>query len=127
MASKMINYIHENYSKDISLDHISEYLKLSHGYVSTMFKYYTGENFKDYLNFYRVKKAKEILEGRNLKINEVADMVGCNHINTFIRIFKKYEGVSPSKYIPKKWQKVKCEEMVMKYEILVIHVPSDVI
>lgn len=101
MSSKMINYIHENYNKDISLDNISEHLNLSQGYVSTMFKYYTGENFKDYLNYYRVKKAKEILENGNHKINEVADMVGCNHINTFIRIFKKYEGISPSQYVQK--------------------------
>ncbi len=101
MASKMISYIHENYNKDISLDNISEYFNLSQGYVSTMFKYYTGENFKDYLNYYRVKKAKEILESGNMKINEVSDMVGCNHINTFIRIFKKYEGISPSQYVQK--------------------------
>lgn len=101
MADKMIKYIHENYYKDISLYDISEYFRLSHGYISTLFKYYTGENFKDYLNSYRVKKAKEIFKDTHLKVNEVADMVGCNHINTFIRIFKKYEGMSPSQYLLK--------------------------
>ena len=102
MAEKMINYIKANYSNDISLTDISEYFDMSPCYLSTMFKHYTGENFKDYLNFYRVKKAKEYLQNGKMKMGTVAKMVGCNSINTFIRIFKKYEGISPGQYVVKK-------------------------
>lgn len=102
MAEKMINYIKANYSNDISLTDISEYFNMSPCYLSTMFKHYTGENFKDYLNFYRVKKAKEYLQKGKMKMGTVAKLVGCNSINTFIRIFKKYEGVSPGQYETKK-------------------------
>lgn len=101
MAEKMINYIKGNYNNDISLNDISEYFNMSPCYLSTMFKHYTGENFKDYLNFYRVKKAKEYLKNGKTKIGVVAKMVGCNSINTFIRIFKKYEGISPGQYVEK--------------------------
>jgi len=98
MAEKLINYIKENYSKDISLTDIAEYFNMSPCYLSTMFKHYTGENFKDYLNCYRVKKAKEYLQKGNMKTATVAKLVGCNSINTFIRIFKKYEGVPPGQF-----------------------------
>lgn len=101
MAEKMINYIKSNYSNDISLTDISEHFNMSPCYLSTMFKFYTGENFRDYLNYYRVEKAKEYLKNGKTKIGLVAKMVGCNSINTFIRIFKKYEGMSPGKYIGK--------------------------
>ena len=58
-----------------------------------------GDNFKNYLNIYRLEKAKEFMEyNKDLKIKELAELVGYNSSNTFIRIFRKYEGVSPGKY-----------------------------
>lgn len=99
MANKMINYIQENYVKDISLNDISEHFNMSTSYLSTMFKYYTGQNFKEYLNLCRVKAAKEIMQKEsNLRINEIATRVGCSGAVTFIRMFKKYEGLSPGQY-----------------------------
>lgn len=99
MANKMINYIHENYIRDISLNDISEHFNLSTSYLSTMFKYYTGQNFKDYLNLCRVKASKELMEKEsNLRINEIATKVGCSGAVTFIRMFRKYEGMSPGQY-----------------------------
>jgi|GEM_PF-543576 len=99
MANKMINYIHENYINDVSLNDISEYFNMSSSYLSTMFKYYTGQNFKDYLNLYRVKISKELMtKEENLKIYEIAQRVGCSGVVTFIRMFKRYEGISPGQY-----------------------------
>ena len=95
----MLNFIHSNYQEDLSLFSLAEYLNLSTGYISTLFKKYTGENFKDYLNIYRVKVAKELLATKKFKINEVSEKVGYNNTNSFIRIFKKYEGISPGKYM----------------------------
>lgn len=99
MANKMVTYIRENYTKDISLNDISEHFNMSASYLSTMFKYYTGQNFKDYLNHCRVKASKELMQKEsNLKINEIATRVGCSGAVTFIRMFRKYEGMSPGQY-----------------------------
>lgn len=99
MANKLITYIHENYINDISLNDISEHFNMSSSYLSTMFKYYTGRNFKDYLNLCRVKASKELMDKEsNLKINEIAIRVGCSGAVTFIRMFRKYEGISPGQY-----------------------------
>jgi len=102
MANKMINYIRENYTRDISLYDISEHFNMSASYLSTMFKYYTGKNFKEYLNLYRVKASKELMQKEsNLKISEIAKRVGCSSSVTFIRMFRKYEGMSPGQYYAK--------------------------
>ncbi|ANE47672.1 hypothetical protein SY83_16825 [Paenibacillus swuensis] len=100
-ADQMMEYIHEHYVRDLSLKDIADHFSLSSGYVSTLFKQHTGENFKDYLNIYRVKKAKQIMDGETVKIADLAIRVGCNSANTFIRIFKKYEGISPGQYAGK--------------------------
>lgn len=99
LSGQMAQYVQEHYAEDISLADMAERFNLSASYISTLFKDYMGENFKDYLNLYRVKKAKEIIAQGTVLIKDLAEMVGCNNTSTFIRIFKRYEGVSPGKYI----------------------------
>lgn len=102
-TEQMIEFIHKNYSNpDLSLVDVAEHFNLSAAYVSRLFKSHVGENFKDYLNAYRIKKAKEFLDKKEIKIVELAKMVGFNHPNTFIRAFRKYEGVSPGQYLKRK-------------------------
>lgn len=97
---KIRTYLEENYSKDLSLENLADYLGHSFKYTSILFKKIMGDNFKNYLNSYRMSKAKELmLSNKNLKIKDIALLVGCNSSNTFIRIFRKYEGVSPTQYI----------------------------
>jgi two-component system response regulator YesN len=44
-------------------------------------------------------KAKELLiRDPQLQINKIAHQVGIGNVNTFISVFKKYEGVTPGKY-----------------------------
>ncbi|WP_309119347.1 helix-turn-helix domain-containing protein [Paenibacillus sp.] len=98
LADRLFEYIHSHYHLDLSLQHIADHFKVSQGYVGRMFKERTGENFKDYLNMYRVKMAKSVLDERPVRIDELSRMVGCNNAVTFTRMFKKYEGTSPSQY-----------------------------
>ena len=95
-----MNYIHNNYFEDISLNDLSDHIGHSLKYTSLLFKKLCGENFKYVLNSYRVEKAKEIMkESSDIKVQELSELVGCNSANTFIRMFKQYEGVSPGKYL----------------------------
>ncbi len=100
IAERLKNYIHHNYKRDISLVELANQFNLSPGYVSVLFRSSNSMNFKDYLNMYRINKAKEILNGnKSIKIKELSEIIGFNSTNTFIRIFKKYEGISPGKYV----------------------------
>ena len=57
-----------------------------------------GGGFTDYLNQYRIAKAKPLLEKNELTISEVGEQVGFNSAQSFIRVFKKYEGETPGQY-----------------------------
>lgn len=91
-------YVQENYMGNLSLDSMAEVLGISPKYLSRLFKQKTGTNLTEYVNVVRVDKAKELLLKTNLKIGEIYSMVGMDSRQTFMRVFKKYEGYSPSEY-----------------------------
>jgi two-component system, response regulator YesN len=98
MSDQLASFIYEHYDQDISLTDLAEHFNLTSSYISTIFKTNLGENFKDFLNQHRIQKAKGILETEDVKIHQVAERVGYNNVNTFIRIFKKYVGLSPGQF-----------------------------
>lgn len=89
------DYISENYSKDISLSSLAEYLKVSESTISRMFRSEFNYGFSEYLTIYRLREACKLLEDANVKIYEVALAVGYNDQRYFSSVFKKYLGVSP--------------------------------
>ncbi|AZB42477.1 helix-turn-helix domain-containing protein [Bacillus sp. FJAT-42376] len=97
-ASQIVMFIQHHYHEDLSLQDLSERFQLTPSYISTIFKDHTGENYKEYLNRYRIQKAKELLADKKIKVHEASKLVGYNNVNTFIRIFKKYVGLSPGQY-----------------------------
>ena len=95
---KIIKYIDENYSKDISLDYLSDDFKINSSQISKMFKAKTGITFSDYLAEKRINRAKELIRTTALSIQEIYAQVGFNNRVTFIRVFKKIVGLTPTEY-----------------------------
>jgi len=98
MRRSLLEYIDRYYNKDISLEKVSSELGLSIHYISKYFKEKMGMNFIDYLLELRVDKAKALLTDSELQIQEIAEEVGYLNTNSFIRMFRKYTGVSPGEY-----------------------------
>ena len=98
LVESIKRYVLENYTEDLSLDQIGSELGISAKYMSRLFKQKSGENLTDYINRVRVEKAKELLTETNAKIGDIAAMVGLESRVTFLRVFKKLEGVSPNEY-----------------------------
>lgn len=98
IIEKAKEYILENYSKDISLKSVSEYVFLNASYFSFLFKNETGKNFVDYLIETRVDVAKKLLHQPEIKVYEISKMVGYNETTSFNRTFKRIVGVAPSDY-----------------------------
>ena len=46
----------------------------------------------------RIQKATEMLKNTSMSINEIMEKTGFNSRNTFVRVFKKFEGLTPSEY-----------------------------
>lgn len=92
---KLISYIEQHYFQKVVLSDLAELVGLSGDYVSRIFREKTNCSAIEYLNNYRLKKAKSLLMQEDLKITDVAGMVGFESIYYFSRLFKKKEGISP--------------------------------
>lgn len=99
-----IEYIRNNYSRQISLEDIAEYAGISRIYLSQLFKKETGKNIRDYLAEYRLSKAKELLLTSNLKVYTISELCGFGSAQYFNRIFKKMTGFSPYQFKENKVQ-----------------------
>jgi YesN/AraC family two-component response regulator len=92
-------YIAENYRDyNLSINIISRHFDVHPSYLSRYFKEQAGDNLTEYINRYRVEQAKILLQQEDILIKDISDMVGFYNISTFVRLFKKYEGVTPSVY-----------------------------
>ncbi|HEY5587109.1 MAG TPA: response regulator [Ruminiclostridium sp.] len=92
------NYINENYSRDIALKEISASVFMNPNYLCTLFKSEVGETINNYIIKVRMEKAMGLLQRTELKIFEIADMVGYSNTNYFSYAFKKYTGIPPNEY-----------------------------
>ena len=95
-------YIEENYNKDIRLDFLSLKYGISKYYLSHMFKEQYGTSVNNYIINMRITKAKHLLRFSDLSTTEIANRVGYEDVNYFIRSFKKVENITPGEY-KKKW------------------------
>jgi two-component system response regulator YesN len=93
-----IDYINNNYQKDLSLTYLANLVSKSYNYFSTLFKNETGSNFSDYLRKVRIDKAKELFKNGNSIVMDVAKAVGYADYIHFSKTFTRIVGVSPAKY-----------------------------
>ena len=97
-VSEAIQFIYDHYNEDITITTVARSLDISEGYLSRIFKKETSYTFTNYLIFYRIKLAMNLLKDHRVKVYEVADQVGYSDTTYFSSQFKKVVGVSPSEY-----------------------------
>lgn len=102
-----IEYIKNNYAKDLNMAVVSNYVSMNYSLFSLSFKEYAGVNFVNFLKEIRIKHAKELLENTDWKIQEIALKVGYENEKNFMKIFKNSCGISPTEY-RKNWI-IKCK------------------
>lgn len=97
--SKAIQFIKLNYDQNLSLQQVADHVNLSFGYVSNLFKKELQITFIEYLNHYRIERAKELLTRTHLKSYDIAIKVGYSPEYTyFSKVFKKLTGMNPNEY-----------------------------
>lgn len=95
---KIVQYIHRNYAKKISLQEISETFYLSASSVSRLFSREKGVSFVDYINELRLQFAIDDLLESEKTITQISMERGFSSLAIFSRVFKKNIGVSPIEY-----------------------------
>ncbi len=95
----ILKYIHKNYKEPLTLSILANTANMSPKYFCRFFRELVGKTPIDYLNFYRIERACEILIVSEKNITETAFECGFNDISYFIKTFKKYKGIPPRQYI----------------------------
>jgi two-component system response regulator YesN len=98
IIQQLLNYVHENYAQALSLKSLSQQYNIHPVYLGHLFQKETSETFTEYINKYRIGKAKEMLKETQLKVQEIAMQVGYWETGYFYKQFKKYVGISPTDY-----------------------------
>lgn len=99
---KALDYINQNYTENISLYDVANYVHHNESYLSRKIKKALGMSFVQYLTKLRMERAVELLKNPDVVIQEVAQQVGYSDYRYFSSIFKKHTGYSPKEFSKKK-------------------------
>ncbi len=99
LVNSLLGVIEREYGKRLSLEELADRFHVTPEYLSALFKKRTGVCFSDYLKYYRIERAKELIANQRLKIYEVAYKVGYPDPRYFCRVFKNVVGVSAGEYM----------------------------
>lgn len=94
----VLNYINQNFSKDLTLDELSKQVDMSKFYLCRLFKDSLRMSPVEYINKVRIEKATELLINTDMSISEIALECGFNNISYFIKVFKRYMNITPLKF-----------------------------
>lgn len=95
----VLMYISENYANHISLDTLSKIAGMNPKYFCRYFRSVTERTPIDYLNYYRIECACELLSTKDMTIKETAISCGFNDESYFIKTFHKYKGTTPKQFM----------------------------
>ena len=98
LFQKVITYISEHYTEEITLKALAVRFGYNEKYLSYSLHSLTGINFRRLLSVYRVNHSKKLLSETDKSITDVAFESGFSAINSFNRVFKSITGATPLEY-----------------------------
>lgn len=90
-----IEYIKENFEKDLTVDEIADYCAINKAYLSRIFKKETNKTIVEFINIIRCNEAKKLIS-QGVSIKESAFSCGFYNLSYFSRTYKKHIGHIPS-------------------------------
>ncbi len=97
-VKKMLSYISENYSDDITLKTIAQTVSISESECLRCFRQVLGISPMKYLKEYRLQKAADMMIVSDEKIKIIALNCGFNDVSYFTKSFKEFKGMLPREY-----------------------------
>lgn len=97
-VQKVVELLERNYRKDVTLEFAADMTALSPKYLSRKFREETGRGFSEYKASVRIEHAKELLRDSAAPVNRIAEQVGYENAESFVKVFKKASGLTPTEY-----------------------------
>lgn len=98
ITSRLIEIVHEQFDRDISLEYCAAVMSFNAAYMSRVFKKEMGVSFSEYLCEYRMNYARNLLATTDMKVSEIGQSVSYTNISAFIRTFRRTFGLTPGQY-----------------------------
>lgn len=101
IAKKVVelkSFLDNNFDQDIRISEIADKMYVSQHYLSRSFTKQFGKSMSEYLIEKRLEKVRIDLLETERSITDIAFSAGFNNINSFNRLFKKYQELTPSEY-----------------------------
>jgi len=93
----LLQFIQDNFT-DISLDKVADKFHYTPEYTSRLIKSTTGKSFTQIVTQIRIEKAQVLLMDTNLSVADIAEQIGYESPENFIRVFKKQLHMTPTEY-----------------------------
>ena len=97
-TNRAVDYIFANYSRELPLEEVADYMGMKPTYFSRVFKQATGRCFVEFVNRLRISKSCELLVDGNKPVTDVCFESGFSNISNFNRRFQQLKGMTPSHY-----------------------------
>ena len=98
LVKRSLAFICQNYDRSFSREELAESVSANPRYLTRIFSEELGISPWDYLNRYRISKAKDLLRHTDESITEIAMQVGFNDAGYFSRVFHRLTHLSPTDY-----------------------------
>jgi len=97
LLEQILSYVARNTASLQSTQQIAQALGLTPQYLSTYFRRHIGTPLKIYIQAKKIALAKDLLD-KGADVTGACFDSGFNDCSYFIRVFKKYVGVTPLNY-----------------------------
>ena len=98
LYKKMVDKLNSNIFGNYTVSDLCKELNYGKTYLSEIFKKYSDTSIMNYYNMQKIEQAKKLIDEDKYTLSQISDILKYNNQYYFSRVFKKYEGVSPSEY-----------------------------
>lgn len=95
---KAVYYINCHINEKITMRNISDHVSLSVSYFSRLFKEEVGYNVSDYITMKKIETASRMFKYSTQSTSEISCLLNFSSQSYFIKVFKKYTGMTPKEY-----------------------------
>lgn len=96
--ARAMHFIRRNFRNSLRLGQVSALARLSPCHFSRLFKRQVGMSYTYYLASLRIESAQSLLGTTARSVTEICYEVGFNDLSHFERTFRRFTGISPSRY-----------------------------
>ena len=98
LIKSVLEYTELHYASPITLDDLAKVAGMNPRYFCRFFRSITHQTPIEYVNMYRIEKAAQMLHSTRLPITDICMECGFNDSSNFIKVFRKYKGMTPKQY-----------------------------